>query len=65
MYDDILDETMEYFGLTLLVFKENPGDDDAQIKLGYNTAAVRIVDDDGRVYVTTRYFSKVHRFYMA
>ena len=49
VYDDTLDEPMEYFGLTLLVFQDVPEDDDAQIKPGYNTAAVRIVDDDGRV----------------
>ena len=51
IYDDILDEPMEYYGLTLLVFRPDPDDDDARIPSGYDTAAVRIVDDDGRVYI--------------
>ena len=51
VYNDILDEPMEYFGLTLVVFREVPEDDDAQIKPEYNTAAVRILDDDGRMYI--------------
>ena len=51
IYDDILDEPMEYYGLTLLVFRPDPDDDDARIPSEYDTAAVRIVDDDGRVYI--------------
>ena len=51
VYDDILNEPTEYYGLTLLVFKEVPEDDDARIKPGYDTAAVRIVDNDGRMYI--------------
>ena len=42
---------MEYYGLTLIVFKEVPEDDDARIRPGYDTAAVRIVDNDGRMYI--------------
>ena len=51
VYDDNLDEPMEYYGLTLLVFRPDPDDDNARIPSGYDTAAVRIVDDDGRVYI--------------
>ena len=51
VYEDILNEPTEYYGLTLIVFKENPDDDDARIRPGYDTAVVRIVDNDGRVYV--------------
>ena len=51
VYYDKLNEPTEYYGLTLIVFKENPGDDDAEIQPGYDTAAVRIVDNDGRIYV--------------
>ena len=51
IYDDILDEPMEYYGLTLLVFRPDPDDDDARMPSGYDTAAVRIVDDDGRMYI--------------
>ena len=42
VYDDILVESMEYFGLTLSAVSNN-----TQTLPGYNTAAVRIVDDDG------------------
>ena len=51
VYYDILNEPTEYYGLTLIVFKENPYDDDAQIRPGYDTAVVRIVDNDGRMYI--------------
>ena len=51
VYYDILNEPTEYYGLTLIVFKENLGDDDARIRPGYDTAAVRIVDNDGRMYI--------------
>ena len=46
VYDDMLDEPIEYFGLTLSVISNN-----AQTLLGYNTAAVRIVDDDSKLYI--------------
>ena len=49
VYWDILIEPIEYYGLILLVFKEVPEDNDAQIRPGYDTAAVMIVDNDGRV----------------
>ena len=46
MYDDMLVEPTEYFGLTLLVLSNN-----ARTPPGYNTAAVRIVDDDSKLYI--------------
>ena len=50
VYYDILYEPVEYYGLTLIVFKENLDDDDARNQPEYDTAAVRIVDNDGRMY---------------
>ena len=51
VYYDLLYEPVEYYGLTLIVFKENLRDDDARIKPGYDTAVIRIVDNDGRMYI--------------
>ena len=49
VYDDMLVEPTEYFGLTLSVESNN-----ARTPQGYNTAAVRIVDDDGKLQLYTQ-----------
>ena len=46
VYDDMLVEPTEYFGLTLSVLSNN-----ARTPPGYNTAAVRIVDDDSKLLI--------------
>ena len=46
VYDDMLVEPTKYFGLTLSVLSNN-----ARTPPGYNTAAIRIVDDDGKLFI--------------